>query len=179
MARSKKTRKDQKESDFSGKLKSLLEQEKSRIQPKIDEEDKRKKRQRAVDEAHWRLLASQKNDFENVRAAGVILKWVVDFTASENFNILKEVSILRQKERPYSIISDALVWISTTISNQMLFIAVEGVKLSVANNVQYGRSHKLGSVTEILEHVKPEVIREVAKTIENGDIEDVILVENS
>lgn len=176
MAQDKKT---QEETDFFCKLKSILVQEKQRIQPKIDEAERLKKRQQEVNEAHRRLRESQRQDTENIRAAGVILKWVIDFTTSEDYGALKELIVIRGNEKSWFFLSDAVVRISAIISEQRLFVAVEDTRLTVANCFKYGRSYKLNSVAEILEQVKPEVIREVARTIEKGEIEDIILVENN
>lgn len=180
MARCKKIRNQK--SNFLNQLESVLDQERQRIQPKLEEEERKEKRQLKADAARRRLRENQKQDPDNIRAASVILQWTANFIATEEFTTLKELSALRAKEKFGNMcpIYKTII-ISAEISDQGLVIEIENARqahLEVVNYFKYGCSHKVSTMAEILEHVKPELIKEVARTIEENEIEYIILDEN-
>lgn len=124
--------------------------------------------------------AKYKTQSEN--SANLIWKWYCEFIASKAFEEITS-SLKNTCSRE--------LWVSETIEcvrpsrwdpspkhdnfeRQVLSINICQSKLFVHNLVKYGRSHEIKGVPDLLEHVEIPVLIEIAKTITDKTIWDII-----
>lgn len=182
---------------FSERLQEILEKEKE-LQKRISDKNKRKRQ--AYKEGRKRYLKwKESKRAECEKAAEIILEWVGDFTASEKIEELAKLERLKRRkkfvcpgESSKNQDVDLKIWISRRISYEhpsyrgiigeeidtdiwLLLIDYKKKKLRAHNSVKYGRSYEVDSVEKLLERVEHPVLLEVARTIEEGEIESIIL----
>lgn len=191
------SKKKTKKSDFANVLQSLLEQEQERLQKMLD---KKERREQAIRDAQKRYLKWRKDQrSECEKAAKIILDWVRDFVSSERFEQLAKLRRLKERTRDkwnvscsispdedLNIIISRIIRykhpsyrgipeIETDTSTWILLINMQSKKLVVLNAVKYGKSYEVETVDELLQYTDPPVVLEVARTIKEGEIEDIIL----
>lgn len=172
------------------KIREKLQQKATQFRTRIEEARKIKEEETRIENERIRIAKQryldwrEKYKIQSEKSAGIIWNWYQELVASEDFQeivtAIKKVCdnpgvriSLRISLRISKIIKCLVVPYNWT-EKQFLGISISDGKLFVHDCGKYGKSHAINGTRDLLEHVMPPILIEIAETITNGTIWDII-----
>ncbi len=174
--------------DLMDSLRGCFDEAKAKIQEIENKKKLERQRRKKVKDDYNKWLEEQRPEAE--KAAQIILEWVKDFLASKMWEEITSSlrSLKMGNEGDEELIINHLSISRTVIYDgpspnpyhphgkqgyQSFFIDLAG-SLFVHEDVKYGKSYKLKSIEEMMRYVDLVVLVEVAKTMQDDSIWDII-----
>lgn len=160
------------------KTEQFLDKEKKDRESREKEQQKENENRRIAEQEYLAWYEKRRIQFEN--SAKIIWDWYREFVASENFReIVESTKNTRARILKISDIVGCSMpsrWRAgqTEREKQILSIGIANAKLSVHDCVKYGRSYQINGVPDLLKYVKPPILINVAGTITDDIIWNII-----